>query len=216
MVDYDQIVLFLIHISKLSNFNELFLNMCGELKTLPNIISKLKRFEGLTLRMANFYQIIFLPSSISKLSNFKELIFDMYGKLETLPNTISEVKRFEGLNLRSCKSLHILLPSISNLISLQILLKVNCDQIVLLPSPIYKLSNLKELILDMCGELETLPNTISNLSKLLEFILDRNYKSLQILSPSISILTSLQIIIAVDFDQLLQLFNLKESVLDRL
>lgn len=75
-------------------------------------------------------QILQLPTLVRKLSNLKKFILDMYGKLETLPNTISEFKRVQRLNLGPCNSLQILPFLISNLISLQIFIMVDCDQLV--------------------------------------------------------------------------------------
>lgn len=147
-----------------------YLNIFGNLNSLPASIGDLSQLELLAL---NHNNLTALPASISNLSQLKQLYL-IGNDLTNFPTSIGNLPQLQELYL-SYNHLSILNNSLANLPALKKLV-IEHNQLVNIDNSIGGMTNLKWIYADN-NQIISLSEAIGNLSNLLEIYLEDNQLS---------------------------------------
>lgn len=153
--------------AKPKNLRILVLNMCLNLRELPNLSDhtsllslELERCENLqSLRIED------LPP-LGRLFSLEKLILSYCTSLTCLPKAVGEFKYLRYLDMRGCSSLVFLPDEFGKLASLEELNMSGCEKLSELPQTFGNLRRLKILKILKCFALSRLPPSFSNLESL--------------------------------------------------
>ncbi|CAL1363650.1 unnamed protein product [Linum trigynum] len=143
--DNEQLVLVSGDLSKLKSLEEIHLDDCSKLSSLPES-------SGILMRMES-------PIGLFKLS------LQRCKSLARLPDSIGNLMNLGSLDLR-CTAVKELPSSVVNIIRLSELILQECKSLACLPDTIHKLTNLNTLNLFGCVQLRNLPELPPSLKNL--------------------------------------------------
>ncbi|XP_031736894.1 TMV resistance protein N [Cucumis sativus] len=167
-----------------SNLEELYLNNCTNLRTIPKSVVSLGKL--LTLDLDHCSNLIKLPSYLM-LKSLKVLKLAYCKKLEKLPD-FSTASNLEKLYLKECTNLRMIHDSIGSLSKLVTLDLGKCSNLEKLPSYL-TLKSLEYLNLAHCKKLEEIPDFSSALN--LKSLYLEQCTNLRVIHESIGSLNSL-------------------------
>ncbi|GMN61866.1 hypothetical protein TIFTF001_030944 [Ficus carica] len=154
-------------ICKLKHLKELAPTYCSKLEYLPEILEPMPNLRSLNLSGTG---IIDLPKSSYNLIGIESLFFNECQNLQSLPTTFCKLKSLKTLQLYSCSKLEYL-PEISEPMPNLRYLHLLGSGIIDLPKSIYNLIGLEILNLMYCQNLKSLPTTICKLKSLVQILL---------------------------------------------
>ncbi|KAI9116494.1 hypothetical protein K1719_012661 [Acacia pycnantha] len=159
-------------IGSLTSLQRLRLKICFELTSLPESIGSLTSLKEINLFTCP--SLASLSESIGSLTSLQQLSLDLGYALESLPESIGSLTSLQQLSLEGCTYLSSLPESIGSLTSLQEL-RLNCTSLASLPESIGSLTSLQQLRLNDCTTLASLPESIGSLTSLQQLRLWLHY-----------------------------------------
>jgi Leucine-rich repeat (LRR) protein len=153
--------------AKPKNLRSLVLNMCLNLRGLPNLSdhTSLLSLELESCENLQSLRIEDLPTSGS-LFSLEKLILSYCTSLTSLPKAVGEFKYLRYLNMKGCSNLVFLPDEFGKLDSLEELNMSECEKLSELPQTFGNLRRLKILKIIRCFALRHLPPSFSELESL--------------------------------------------------
>jgi Leucine-rich repeat (LRR) protein len=130
-------------IGELKHLRYLDLSSNGNLKKLPNCITRLQNLQTLKLQFCKNLEE--LPNSIGELKHLRYLDLSCNNNLKKLPNSMSRLQNLQMLELSCCENLEELPRDMKELVNLRHLEINGCNRLTYMPRGLGLLTNLQTL-----------------------------------------------------------------------
>ncbi|GJP42817.1 hypothetical protein CLOM_g2340 [Closterium sp. NIES-68] len=174
-------------LSDLSNLQELSLEGCSDLTSVPDAVGHLLKLRAFHI-VDNGFRALELPAYLTLLFSLEELEVGVH--LRQLPEDFGNLINLRRMELR-CPELTHLPSSLPQLSLLERLVISGGQQMVSLPETIGQLPALRELRISCLSNLQTLPDSIGQLQQLRSLTIDCR-GSLRVLPESLVQLSALE------------------------